>query len=607
MIRFCAVLSTLFFLLSQGFAQRNSEQTILKLSAENCLYCSQSVQNAQFFTQEEHLLYQVYHQLHTNLEAGEYHSAMQNLNQCFALIEENENDELLFNLLVLRSTMYGFFKLHSYELRDMQKATKIVPHDYRWEEYLVYNYSSAFINQNRVEDAFEVLQEWRFDQEHDSTPIDVLQGNYYNLGVCYRWTEKYDSAFYFLNKSLILEYEENDSTGMVECYMELGNLYYDQYKDDSAIYYFKKADELSKAVNDIDLMLYTTYNMSVVEENAQNSTEALKYRKEYDSIRDSLQSRDKLWEMAQEEKKFAVELKEKEIQIIEQEKEFKSQQFIVERSRRNIVLGAAVLLLIAVALILFFYRKSIAKNKTIESQRQQLEVSNQTKNKILSIVAHDLKSPVNRMVSNNERLSLHVEESALESKYKSLFQTNTELGRRTFQMIDNLLIWALQENDQFYTEKEKIDLKRMVEQVVYVYEPMLQQKSLHLDCEVDERAVVYMDRNSLKIVLRNLIDNAIKYSTEGGRIQIQSESNENDHGLLTIADNGLGMSKEILTQVQKASVSPGGIDVDGRRGTGIGLNLCSSLLKQNEGEMRIESEEGQGTTIKLKLKNYEKN
>jgi signal transduction histidine kinase len=200
-----------------------------------------------------------------------------------------------------------------------------------------------------------------------------------------------------------------------------------------------------------------------------------------------------------------------------------------------------------------------------------------------------------------------VEESALESKYKSLFQTNTELGRRTFQMIDNLLIWALQENDQFYTEKEKIDLKRMVEQVVYVYEPMLQQKSLHLDCEVDERAVVYMDRNSLKIVLRNLIDNAIKYSTEGGRIQIQSESNENDHGLLTIADNGLGMSKEILTQVQKASVSPGGIDVDGRRGTGIGLNLCSSLLKQNGGEMKIESEEGQGTTIKLKLKNYEKN
>ena len=380
--------------------------------------------------------------------------------------------------------------------------------------------------------------------------------------------------------------------------MDIANLYYEQYQDALAIPYFEKAYQLSKHITDFELKQTAALNMAVVEENRKHFKEALVYRAEYEAWRDSLNDQNKVWDIAQLEKQFAVKQKQKEVDVLATENKLKV-------AERNGFIYAAVLLLVLLGTGVYFYRLNVKRSKIIFAQKTELDELNAAKDKLFSIVSHDLRSSVNALKTSNNSLQANLETKNY-SELDQLLQTNSAIANGAYNMLDNLLHWALLQTEQSYFRQESLRLHPLIEQVAYNYKHLMLEKNIHFEHSVPKSTVVFADQESLKIVLRNLFDNAIKFSKEGGKIVVYVRS-EADLVELVVEDTGLGMSETTRLSLMKATIQPAKKQHEKLVGTGLGLQLCKSMIAQNGGTFTIESKEGEGTRMIVSLRKMEKN
>lgn len=411
----------------------------------------------------------------------------------------------------------------------------------------------------------------------------------HNMGVCYMFLGDYDESEKFLFMSLKSQEAKSDTANLIGTYNDIANLYYEQYRDDEAIPYFTKAYELAKQFEDYGLKQVTAGNMAVVEENQKNFEKSIAYRKEYDRWKDSTNNQNKVWKIAQLEKKYIAETKQREIGLLQRENDLKEEQ------QSWILIGAGVLLLVLV-LIVYFYWQKIRSSAIISEQRESLDKLNAFKNRLFSIVSHDLRSSVNGLRRSTEQLRSEVPEE--NSNLKSLVNQQGAIANSTYGMLDNLLNWALLQSDEIYFHQEKVSLKRLLPQVVMNYQPLLDQKNIALEVDVPVEAKILADTDSTKIVLRNILDNAIKFTPEGGNIKI-SAIVEDGHCTVHIQDSGAGMTEEQLALVVEQSAQVSKESGEEGSGTGLGVRLCASFMLKNNGSFRMESGVGKGTTVIL--------
>ncbi|MFK7785427.1 MAG: sensor histidine kinase [Crocinitomicaceae bacterium] len=378
---------------------------------------------------------------------------------------------------------------------------------------------------------------------------------------------------------------------MISSFMDIANLYYVQYKDDLAIPFFEKAYHLSKESSDFELKQNAALNMSVVEENRKNPTKSLAYRKEYEQWNDSINDQNRVWAIAQQEKKFVSERDKKEIEILAKDNALKKNQV-------NSFIYSSILLLLLFTTLLFFYLSKRKVNRIILSQKNELDVLNDTKDRLFSIVSHDLRSNVNAISKNHARLSSSFSSKQYEDVEQQIQQGDT-LTNNTKSLLNNMLSWALLQTDQMYFEQENLNLQAIVGQVTHDYTGLLDSKRITLEVNIPEYILIFADSGSLKIVMRNILDNAIKFSNYADTIFIHAKVHTNKQCELTIEDTGSGMSKEALSELfnrtgdQSKKVT--------RERTGLGLHLCQSLIQTNSGSLKIESEQHIGTKLIISI------
>jgi len=414
----------------------------------------------------------------------------------------------------------------------------------------------------------------------------------HNIGICYLHLEQYADSEIHLKRALEMQLKEKDTALIIGGYMDLANLYYEQILDDQAIPYFQKAYELAKLTKDYQLRSNAALNMSVIEENRQDFVKSLEYRKEYDGWKDSLNDQQKVWEIAQIEKRHATQEKQRQIHLLEVENGVKSKE-------RNMVLIGAGLLVAILVLLIYFYRQKVKTNHLIISQKERLDELNSFKNRLFSIVSHDLRSSVNGLRVSTDKLRVITSERD-DAELKKLIDTQGAIANSTFGLLDNLLNWALLQSDQIYFHFEKIKLDKVVAHVTLSFQPLLDQKGMTLKTEIPLGIKVAADLDSFKIVLRNVLDNAIKFSPEGSELLI--EANESgDLCFIRVHDQGPGMTPEQLAIVQEQSAKVSKENKSDQLGTGLGVRLCQSFMTKNKGAFEISSEIGKGTTITLTL------
>ncbi|MCP2026830.1 signal transduction histidine kinase [Flavobacterium sp. HSC-32F16] len=435
-----------------------------------------------------------------------------------------------------------------------------------------------------------------FFKEIEKYPLANKQGFkksivYQNIGTCYLHLNEFEKAEEYLFKSKVLEEKDGNDSELINVYMNIANLYYLQYKDNLAIPYFEKSYGLSKKVNDFNKKRGAAMNMAVIEENRGNFKKALVYRKEFEQWKDSLNNQNKVWELADYEKKFAVAQKQKQIKVLEVENKLKDTQ-------RNALFFSAIGLLLILTGGVYLYAQKVKNGKTILRQKNKLDELNTTKDQLFSIVSHDLRSSVNALKTSNSKLSATLETKNYDELNQLIIQ-NSGIANGAYSLLDNLLHWALLQTKQLYFHKESVHLHSVIQQIEYNYKPLLLDKAITFENSVSKNIFLFVDLDSLKIVFRNLLDNAIKFSKENGQITFSANEIDSDFCQVIIQDTGIGMSINTIDELLQEGELLAKKSNSEIIGTGLGLQLCKQMIKKNSGTFEIESELNQGTKMIL--------
>ena len=416
-----------------------------------------------------------------------------------------------------------------------------------------------------------------------------LDGLQHNIGLCYFHLNKFKEAEEYLLLAISGVEKRKDQNELIGSYMDLGNVYYEQYFDEKAISYFEKAYQLSKKHGSFILKQNAALNMAVVEENRNRSAEALAYRKEYESWRDSLTDQNKIYEVAQLEKKFAVNQKQRQVKLLETENKLKQTEL-------NMYLFAASFLLIILVFGIYFYRQNVLRSRIILKQKQELDLLNAAKDQLFSIVSHDLRSSVHALKMSNTSLKEKVEKQEYQMLEDQLEQ-NSSIATNTYNMLDNLLHWALLQTEGGYFKQEEHRLGMIVDQVAYNFRGILKQKNIHFENQLPKSVKVFVDAESLKIVLRNFMDNSIKFSDENATISVVLKEQSDLQVCFEWQDNGKGMSEDTRLKLLSDSQQLTKKVHEKEIGSGLGMNLCKAMLSKNQGKLDIWSELNEGTKM----------
>jgi signal transduction histidine kinase len=242
--------------------------------------------------------------------------------------------------------------------------------------------------------------------------------------------------------------------------------------------------------------------------------------------------------------------------------------------------------------------KKLADQKSlIEHQKEKLQQVNITKDKLFSIIGHDLKSPFTAQTSIIDLILADYHQYDNE-EIREILKAIQHSAHQGLDLLGNLLDWSKQQNNLIKKQLTPVRLATMVYDVQALLSHNIAHKRITLIDDVDPMATVCADSNMIKTVLRNILSNAIKYTSNDGTIEITTSS-EGDFDLLKIKDSGIGMTEEQISRlfnIENNISTPG---TNNEPGTGLGLLLCKELAEKNNAEIRIESQVGEGSTFTI--------
>ncbi len=479
--------------------------------------------------------------------------------------------------------------------REAQKELEKIPNHFLFYNKVLYALSGVFLEQNKFKKALLYLK--KIKEKELSAFDEINQLSITNdIGVCYLHLKDYKNAQLYLSEFLNSIKKKNNTTETSEAYTNIANLYYEQYKDSIAISYFTKAYKLAQKTSNNELKRLTTKNMAVVEENRKDLLKAITYRKESEKWRELVYNQEKIYEVSKLEKKILEQQKQNEINALKLENKAKSFQ-------RNGFITSSLLLFLLLSVGAYFLIQKNKSHKIINTQKTELDLLNKTKDKLFSIVSHDLRSSVNLMQKSNTKLIKNIEKKNY-SSLNTIANKNASIASSTYNLLENLLNWANIQTKQLYFHIESIDLYSVVQQIEYNYIPLFENKELNFTNNVKQPSFILADLDSLKIIIRNLLDNAIKFTPLEGKINCKTSIDiKNNATLFIIEDTGIGMDEKMIKELLLESPLLSRKKNQQEIGTGLGIQLCKNLAVKNNASFNIESNINQGTKIILKFPN----
>jgi signal transduction histidine kinase len=239
------------------------------------------------------------------------------------------------------------------------------------------------------------------------------------------------------------------------------------------------------------------------------------------------------------------------------------------------------------------------QNTMIALQNKQLSDTIQLKNRIFSVIAHDLRSPV---VNILYMLNL-LKEKEYKEKYDIFANSSIQYAQLVISLLENMLVWGRDQEDKIKFSPEKRDLADIILTNLSIFKETSDKKEISVNFTQVGNSIAYFDKDLLDIIIRNLLSNAVKYTPRGGRISIllKDKTQNGERIMLKICDNGIGipeMKQKYLFTATEIESTPG---TENEKGTGLGLKLCYELVKINNGIIVVESKEGEGTCFIITL------
>lgn len=448
------------------------------------------------------------------------------------------------------------------------------------------NYDSALILLNQSLSILRVIS----DQILEPRTLSRIASIYVRKGEFKTAFEYYDSA--------LLEYSvTKNKLGTAEIELGRGQIYAQQNKFEEAKSSFERSLVIAQELNARTLEIRGYSNLSRLWEKKGDFKKSLEYYKSFKLLEDSLFSQEMNEKLFRDQMRFETESKDTQIAQLSrmeavQKGEIKKQEFI-----RNIFVVLAAL---AGILLITIYRSGqrrrrinkllLEHQEEMEKRSEELEKLNLVKDKFFSIISHDLRSPINALAGLLDLMDRGAVRP--EDLEKNVHELKARFNHvRT--LLNNLLDWTLLQMDKLSLQPAKIDMHKVVSENIQML-GSVQEKKIEIKNEIQEGTIAFADSNTINLVIRNLVTNAIKFTNEGGLIQLSAQGKGRFWEIM-VKDNGVGMNPEVVKMLFDKTSPYSTRGTANEKGTGLGLILCKEFVEKNGGTISVKSEEGKGS------------
>lgn len=436
---------------------------------------------------------------------------------------------------------------------------------------------------------------------NSDTPAGYVM-NLIGIGKAYSEKGNFRRAISNLNEAVQIADTLDNQEKKASAIHEIAHVYFSMGEYSKASASAKESLIIAEKINQTFLIGENYHILSELNKKRGNFRGAYDYHVLYKEVSDSIFSIEKSRQITAMHAEAETEKKERENTLLRQKNEFQK-----TKSFYQTVIFFSILLLFAFFALFFYFRfkyrqKAIdmlrGKNSLITEQKNKLEELNITKDKLFSIIAHDLKNPFSSIMSF---IQLYKDDEDLTNENRREIIGHIESStKKTYAMLENLLKWAQIQLGKVELNEEEIALIDIVYSAIEPYNHFAEDKEIKISIQIDDNQVIKADQYLLQTVIGNIVYNSIKFSNPGGEIKIDFIPN-NGESKITITDNGIGMDEKTLSNLFKINESVSRTGTKNEQGSGLGLVLCKEFLNKAGWDIGIESESGKGTRVSLRF------
>jgi len=534
----------------------------------------------------------------------DYANALKHYLDAIEIAKIYNNEVYLSKCYLNISAIYRVQKEYEQTISFLSKSLKIneLNKDEAQVGKTLNNLTACFIEMGDLESASTSIN--RAISIFEKVKLDSWLSYAYELkGSIYTKKGKFNQALRWLSKSEKIHANIDKGRYKIPLYINLAKTYFGLKDYDTAESYALMALQISKKLNILeerDLTLKVLYEIKKADSDFEK---ALTYLEELKATSDTINNNNNI----------------KELRILKSNLEFEQEkeQYISESQQKHTLqlsyIYFSILIILAFAIIIFILKKNnktqntlneklLENTEALKKNQTHLNEANNTKIRLFSIIAHDLKGPINSFKSlldlfNNRELS-KIE----------FMEFMPEIGKNIDSIaftLNNLLTWGQSQMNGLSTKPDFISIKKLVDESFRLLSKQAEVKSISTINNIDENVIAWSDRDQIDVVIRNLISNAVKFTREHGTITV-SAVEEAQFWKIQVKDNGVGMGEESVANVfteKETAIAYGTLN---EKGTGLGLRVCKEMVENNGGRIWVESKIDQGSTFSFTLPKTEK-
>ncbi len=388
---------------------------------------------------------------------------------------------------------------------------------------------------------------------------------------------------------------------------QIGKIFLANSSFGNALTFLRSSLENARASDDLATISDAYFSISEYYLKIGDLPKAYNYRTMSSEFEDTLFTHSIEQKLVTLQRQYDIESKDQELQLLRKNEEIEKLEIEKNRYYRNFMIVLIIILIIFSTISMYNLYQRRKSNIILEKQKQLQEETNLqliesqkvqqninlTKNKIFTVLAEDLITPFNLLLEYTDLLEQNAGESntkAIKKNSGIIYQSSKNL----FQLLENLLQWSRNQRGMIEFHPGYFDLYKTINHLISVEEVLAHKKNIEFRRDLQEAFIVYADESHITTVLRNLVNNAIKYSHIGGWVKI-GITDKNGFAEVTITDNGVGINQEDMKKLFRMDTHIARKGTANERGTGLGLIIAHELILKNRGSISVESEEGKGT------------
>jgi signal transduction histidine kinase len=338
---------------------------------------------------------------------------------------------------------------------------------------------------------------------------------------------------------------------------------------------------------------------------------AYNYLNMYTSLHDSIYTMQNSKQIALLQNEFDLNMKQAQIELLTKDTDLKQKEIVSQRVQLYATIIGSSCVLLLVTVMLYSFQKVKRTNRELEKQKEELanknleieeksnelELLNNTKDKLFSIIGHDFRSPLHSLRGLLELIGTSNMTQKEFEHYSKDLRARIDV---VYNNLDNILHWSVSQLNGINTLPLKVEMRALSNEVVDLYSEIARVKGVKLVNEVPIDGNVWADKDQVRLVIRNLVSNALKFTFAGGQVTIGAKVFE-DSVRIFVKDTGVGIADNDLSKLFVKQTLWSVKGTNNEKGLGLGLLLCKEFIEKNNGTLDVKSEPGSGTIIAFTL------